>query len=103
MSRPPGSRVSTTVRSKRSGMVGSIPNSLSPVQQAIVDFTDDVVRNVRPGDASLAAVRKHLSDTQVLDLTLLIGLYMAVSRFLETTGVELDKAAIDWKTLPQAK
>lgn len=82
---------------------GQHPDSLSPVQQAIVDFTDDVVRNVRPGDASLAAVRKHLSDTQVLDLTLLIGLYMAVSRFLETTGVELDKAAIDWKTLPQAK
>jgi alkylhydroperoxidase family enzyme len=43
----------------------------------------------------LAAVRSHLSDQAVVDLILVIGLYMTVSRLLETTGVELDHAPID--------
>jgi len=82
---------------------GEHPDTLSPVQQAVVNFTEDVVKNVRASDATLAAVRGHLPDQQVLDLTLLIGLYMAVSRFLETTGVELDQKSIDWKALPKAQ
>jgi len=80
---------------------GEHPGTLSPAQQAIINFTDDVLKNVRPGDASLAGLRAHLSDEQVLDLTLLIGLYMMVCRFLETTGVELDQSALDWKKLPK--
>jgi alkylhydroperoxidase family enzyme len=78
---------------------GEHPDTLSATQQAIVNFTDDVLKNVHPSDASLAALRTHLSDVQVLDLTLLIGLYMMVCRFLETTGVEVDHAALDWKKL----
>lgn len=80
---------------------GEHPGTLSPAQQAIVGFTDDVLKNVHPSDASLVALRAHLSDVQVLDLTLLIGLYMMVCRFLETTGVELDKSALDWKNMPK--
>jgi 4-carboxymuconolactone decarboxylase len=63
---------------------------------AVLAFTDDVVRNVRAGDDTLAAVRGFLDDRQVLDLILVIGCYMLVSRFLETTGVELDAAPLDW-------
>ena len=58
---------------------------------------------MKAGDATLASVRKLLSDKQVLDLTLLIGLYMMVSRFLETSGVELDSSALDWKHLVPQK
>lgn len=58
-------------------------------------FADDVILNVRAGDATLAAVRSHLSDQAVVDLILVIGLYMTVSRLLETAGVELDQAPID--------
>jgi alkylhydroperoxidase family enzyme len=72
---------------------------LDATQQAVMSFTEDVVKNVRASDASLADVRKHLSDRQVLDLIMLIGLYMMVSRFLETTGVELDGKPLDWKTV----
>ncbi len=75
---------------------------LNETQQAILNFTDDVVKNVKAGDVTLAAVRKLLTDKQVLDLILLIGLYMMVSRFLETSGVELDTSALDWKhVVPQ--
>jgi alkylhydroperoxidase family enzyme len=82
---------------------GAHRETLDDTQQAVLDFTEDVVKHVKAGDTSLAAVRKHLSDTQVIDLTLLIGLYMMVSRFLETTGVELDTHALDWKTVVPQK
>ncbi len=78
---------------------GQHPEMLAPTQQAVMDFAEALVKTVRPSDAQLADIRKHLSDTQVMDLTLLVGLYMMVSRFLETTGVELDTAALDWKHL----
>lgn len=81
---------------------GEHKDAFDAAQQSVVNFTEDVVKNVKASDATLAAVRTHLSDRQVLDLTLLIGFYMMVSRFLETTGVELDAHSLDWKTvLPQ--
>jgi 4-carboxymuconolactone decarboxylase len=68
---------------------------LTPAQAAVMAFADDVIVNVSAGDATLAAARAHLSDQAVVDLILVIGLYMTVSRLLETTGVELDQAPID--------
>jgi 4-carboxymuconolactone decarboxylase len=82
---------------------GEHVEALDPVQQAVLSFTEEVVKNVKASDANLAAVRQHLSDKQVLDLTLLIGLYMMVSRFLETAGVENDSKALDWKTMVPQK
>ena len=70
---------------------------LTPAQAAVMAFADDIIVNVRAGDATLAAVRNFLSDRALVDLILVIGLYMTVSRLLETTGVELDRAPIDTK------
>src|SRR5207244_9724327 len=75
---------------------GAHATLLSETQQAVMDFVEDIVINVRASDATLAAVRKHLSDQQVLDLIMVSGLYMTVSRFLETSGIEIDEA-IAWK------
>jgi 4-carboxymuconolactone decarboxylase len=82
---------------------GAHREALNEVQQAVLNFTDDVVKNVKASEANLAAVRRHFSDKQVLDLILLIGLYMMVSRFLETAGVELDTKALDWKNIVPQK
>jgi len=73
-------------------------SALDEAQLAVLDFVDDVVENVRASDETLAAVRSHLNDTKVLDLLLTIGTYMMVSRFLETTGVEIDPEPVDWNT-----
>jgi len=70
--------------------------ALNEVESAVLEFVEDLVLNVRAGDATLAGVRKHLSDAQVVDLILVGGAYMMISRFLETTGVELDADPIDW-------
>ncbi len=76
---------------------GAAASALGEAGAAVLAFTDDLVHNVRAGDATLAGVRKHLDDTQVVDLILVTGMYMMVSRFLETTGIELDNEPIDWK------
>lgn len=76
---------------------GAAAAALGEAGAAVLAFTDDLVANVRAGDATLAGVRKHLGDTEVTDLMLVIGMYMMVSRFLETTGIEIDEAPIDWK------
>lgn len=78
----------------KAGDAGS--KALSLAERTVLIFVDDVVRNVRAGDDTLEAVRAHLSDTQLVDLILVCGYYMTISRLLETTGVDFDAAPIDW-------
>jgi alkylhydroperoxidase family enzyme len=78
---------------------GAAAAALGEAGAAVLAFTDDLVHNVRASDETLAGVRKHLDDTQVVDLILVTGMYMMVSRFLETTGIELDSEPIDWKQM----
>jgi alkylhydroperoxidase family enzyme len=77
--------------------------ALGEVGAAVLEFVDDVVKNVRASDATLAAVRYHLDDTQVADLILVTGFYMLICRYLETTGVDLDAETIDWDELIAAQ
>lgn len=71
--------------------------ALTPAQQAVLDFADDFIVNVRASDATLDEVRRHLADDQLIDLMFVTGLYMTVSRFLETTGVEIDGVTVNSK------
>lgn len=79
---------------------GEQPRLLTPAQQAVLSFTDEVVKDVRASDAALAGVRRHLSDRLTLDLLLLIGAYMTIARVIETTGVEMEGAPHDWSEIP---
>jgi alkylhydroperoxidase family enzyme len=62
---------------------------LSGRQQAVAIFAREVRDNVRASDEALAELRQHVSDRQVVELLLCIGLYMLNSRVAETTGVTL--------------
>ncbi len=73
--------------------------ALGDVEGVVLAFVDDVVKNVRASDATLAAVRQSLDDQQVADLIIAIGAYMMVCRFLETTGVEVEAEPIDWDAM----
>jgi len=70
---------------------GSHPEVLTPPQQAVLDFTEEVIRNARASDQALAEVRRYLDDNQLMDLLMVIGLYMMMSRIIETTGAEVDQ------------
>jgi exopolyphosphatase/guanosine-5'-triphosphate,3'-diphosphate pyrophosphatase len=65
-------------------------------EKAVLRFTDDVVRNVKASDKNLKAVQAFLSPGAVVELTLTIGYYMMVCRFLETAGVEGEEGQAEW-------
>ena len=54
----------------------------TPVQAAVLAFTDASAGAVAVPDPVFAAVREHLDDRQVVELTALVGGYAMVSRFL---------------------
>jgi 4-carboxymuconolactone decarboxylase len=70
--------------------------AFSDHDRAVLRFTDDVVRNVKASDKTLKAVQAFLSPGAVVELTLTIGYYMMVCRFLETTGVEGEEGQAEW-------
>jgi alkylhydroperoxidase family enzyme len=66
---------------------------------AILRFVDECVRDIKVGTQTFAAVRAFFSETQMAELTLLIGHYMMTARFLETLDVPLDDAATSWDNI----
>jgi len=65
--------------------------ALSQTERLVMRFTDDVVLNVRAGDATFDPLLSALGAKQVQELLITIGYYMMVSRFLETFDVDLDE------------
>ncbi len=59
----------------------------SPVQAAVLAFTEASTRHVAVPDAVFAALRARLDDRQVVELTALVGGYAMVSRFLVALDV----------------
>ena len=59
-------------------------------QRLVMAFTDDVVANVRASDATFEPLRARLSFKALQELTIAIGYYMLVSRFLETFDVDIE-------------
>ena len=72
-----------------------LPNPLfSDAENAALQFADDQVRNVKASRTCFEAARAHLTDTQMQELILIVGIYMMVSRYLETMEIELEDAPI---------
>ena len=65
-------------------------------EKAVLRYTDDVVRNVKASDKTLKAIQAFLSPGAVVELTLTIGYYMMVCRFLESMGVEGEEGQAEW-------
>ena len=64
--------------------------AFSEVERAVLAFTDDLIANTRAGDETLAELRKHFSDRQVLELIMVVGSYNMLCMMLETCGVEIE-------------
>jgi 4-carboxymuconolactone decarboxylase len=69
---------------------GPAASVFTDVQRQVMLYTDDVVLNVRAGDATFGPMRQALGDKALQELTIVIGFYMLVSRFLETFDVEIE-------------
>lgn len=62
--------------------------------------TDEITRDVRLSDATLAAVRERWGDGGTAELVLCVGYYNMVSRFLESTRVPLETGDLLAGTTP---
>jgi 4-carboxymuconolactone decarboxylase len=67
---------------------------LDPLFAAAARFTDEVVTQLTPSDATLAALRKLASDQVVINIVLAIGCYMSIARLIAVTGIERDLDAL---------
>lgn len=64
------------------------------LQRLVMRYTDDVVRNVRASDATFAPLLARLDYRRMQELTITIGYYMMVSRFLETFDVDIEDTTV---------
>ena len=63
-------------------------------ENAALAFSEEQVANVKVSDATFAATQDHLSDPEIVELTLVANTYIMVCRFLETLEVDLEEQDI---------
>jgi alkylhydroperoxidase family enzyme len=63
------------------------------LDQLVLRFTEELVRDVRVSDATFTEMAAKFPPREIVELILAVGFYMAVARLLETTAVDLEKAA----------
>ncbi|MFZ3131064.1 MAG: carboxymuconolactone decarboxylase family protein [Desulfosporosinus sp.] len=59
-------------------------------ERAVLRYTEEVTVNVKSGEESFTELSQFLSSQELVELTLTIGFYNLVARFLENTGVEIE-------------
>src|SRR6267154_5557421 len=59
------------------------------VQRAALAFTDEIVTQRRPADATLSAIAAKLTPGALIELQLSVGFYIMTSKFLETFGIDM--------------
>lgn len=98
-------RVSRTIgmtEERIQAVKAAIPNKLfSDAENAALLFADEQVDKVRVSDAVFAATKAHLTEKQIIELTIIVGTYLMVCRFLETLEIELEETDIDGSGLEE--
>ena len=64
------------------------------IERKVLRYTDQVVFNVKAGDSTFNALAQVLSHRELTELTITIGYYMMVSRFLENFEVEIEEKPV---------
>jgi len=63
-------------------------NLFSDQQRALLAYTDAMTREIDVADAVFAEVRKYFTERQTVELTMLIGAYNMLTRFLKALKVD---------------
>jgi alkylhydroperoxidase family enzyme len=65
-----------------------VPSPLfSPLQRAVLAYTDAMTKDIHVSDAVFDAMRVHIDETGIVELTATIAAYNMVSRFLEALQI----------------
>jgi len=62
----------------------------SELEQLVLQYTDEVTTNVKSTDETFYKLTGQFSDREIAELTLVIGFYNMVARFLENTEVQME-------------
>jgi alkylhydroperoxidase family enzyme len=65
----------------------------SEQQRALLAYTDAMTRDIAVPDEIFANLRKHFSERQTVELTMLIGAYNMLTRFLKALKVDPEPPA----------
>lgn len=63
----------------------------SELERLVLRFTDEVTGQVKASETTFRELARHLDEQEMVELTLAIGYYGLVSRFLETMEVEIEE------------
>ena len=59
-------------------------------EQAVLQYTDEVARNIRASDDTFKKIAEFLSEKEIIELTVTIGYYGLVCRVLEALEIQLE-------------
>ncbi len=65
--------------------------SFSEEERVILQYADEVAVNIKVSDKTFEALRRYLSERQIVELTLSIGYWAMVARVLVALEVEIDE------------
>ena len=71
---------------------GEVPAGLAPVEAAAVRYVQELGRDRRVSDGTFAALREHLDEREITDLTLVTAYYTALGMALNAFEVDLQPA-----------
>ena len=60
----------------------------SDAQRALLDYTDAMTRDIDVREAVFEELRRHFSERQIVELTMLIGAYNMLTHFLKALRVD---------------
>ena len=69
----------------------SSSNLFTAKQRALLAYADAMTRDIDVPDAVFADIQKHFSDRQTVELTMLIGAYNMLTRFLKALKVDPER------------
>ncbi|MDD4169996.1 MAG: carboxymuconolactone decarboxylase family protein [Desulfotomaculaceae bacterium] len=70
--------------------IGAGCECFSELEQLVLKYTDEVTRRVKSTNKTFYALAGHLDHRELVELTLVIGFYNMVARFLENTEVQIE-------------
>ena len=87
-----------TVAGKKAGLsiekINALPDPNSSLlddkEKAVVRFAKEVTEDVAASDESINQLRKYFNDSQIAELTMVIGVFNVLTRFADTFKVDLE-------------
>ena len=69
----------------------------SPEDRVLVQFADELCQTNTVSDATWTAMAARFSETELIEVTMLVGFYRLVAGTLNTLGIELDPGVPGWE------